>query len=66
LEKKHVLIAPGVSFNVGYRNAFRITNLPEPSVLDMVFERIEELLDAHAAAAPGLALVGKLPRAQQH
>jgi alanine-synthesizing transaminase len=65
LEKKHVLIAPGVSFNVGYRNAFRITNLPEPSVLGMVFERIEELLDAHAAAAPELALVHKLPRAQQ-
>ncbi|HEY2779577.1 MAG TPA: aminotransferase class I/II-fold pyridoxal phosphate-dependent enzyme [Steroidobacteraceae bacterium] len=65
LEKKHVLIAPGVSFNVGYRNAFRITNLPEPSVLGMVFERIEELLDAHAAAAPGLTLVGKPPRAQQ-
>ena len=30
LEKKHVLVAPGVSFNVPYRNAFRITNLPEP------------------------------------
>ncbi|HEX3602707.1 MAG TPA: aminotransferase class I/II-fold pyridoxal phosphate-dependent enzyme [Steroidobacteraceae bacterium] len=65
LEKKHVLVAPGVSFNVGYRNGFRITNLPEPAVLGMVFERIEELLDAHAAAAPELALVGKLPRAQQ-
>jgi alanine-synthesizing transaminase len=62
LEKKHVLVAPGVSFNVAYRNAFRITNLPEPSVLGMVFERIEELLDAHAAAAPELALVGKLPQ----
>ena len=24
LEKKHVLVAPGVSFNVAYRNAFRI------------------------------------------
>ncbi|HEX3395339.1 MAG TPA: aminotransferase class I/II-fold pyridoxal phosphate-dependent enzyme [Steroidobacteraceae bacterium] len=64
LEKKHVLVAPGVSFNVAYRNAFRITNLPEPSVLGMVFERIEELLDAHAAAAPELAPVGNLPRAQ--
>ena len=30
LEQKHVLIAPGVSFNVPYRNYFRITNLPEP------------------------------------
>jgi len=62
LEKKHVLVAPGVSFNVGYRNSFRITNLPEPSVLGTVFERIEELLDARSAAAPELALVGQRPR----
>jgi alanine-synthesizing transaminase len=65
LEKKHVLVAPGVSFNVGYRNSFRITNLPEPSVLHTVFERIEELLDARSAAAPELALVGRRPRLQQ-
>jgi alanine-synthesizing transaminase len=57
LEKKHVLVAPGVSFNVPYRNAFRITNLPEPQVLSTVFERIEELLDAQAAAAPSLQLI---------
>ena len=65
LEKKHVLVAPGVSFNVAYRNSFRITNLPEPSVLATVFERIEELLDARSAAAPELALVGQRPRLQQ-
>jgi alanine-synthesizing transaminase len=65
LERKHVLVAPGVSFNVGYRNSFRITNLPEPSVLHTVFERIEELLDARSAAAPELALVGQRPRLQQ-
>jgi hypothetical protein len=46
------LVAPGVSFNVPYRNAFRITNLPERAVIDTVFTRIEELLDAQAAAAP--------------
>jgi alanine-synthesizing transaminase len=51
LEKKHVLVAPGVSFNVPYKNAFRITNLPERAVLDTVFSRIEELLAAQAAAA---------------
>jgi len=28
LEKKHVLIAPGSSFNVPYRNHFRLTTLP--------------------------------------
>jgi alanine-synthesizing transaminase len=59
LEHKHVLVAPGVSFNVPYRNCFRITNLPEPQVLATVFERIEELLDAQAAAAPDLQLVGE-------
>jgi alanine-synthesizing transaminase len=55
LEKKHVLVAPGVSFNVPYRNAFRITNLPERAVIETVFARIEELLDAQIAAAPPAA-----------
>jgi alanine-synthesizing transaminase len=58
LENKHVLVAPGVSFNVPYRNCFRITNLPEPQVLGMVFERIEELLDAQQGGAPALHVVG--------
>ena len=58
LENKHVLIAPGVSFNVPYRNCFRITNLPEPQVLGTVFTRIEELLDARASDAPALHVVG--------
>jgi alanine-synthesizing transaminase len=58
LENKHVLVAPGVSFNVPYRNCFRITNLPEPQVLALVFARIEEMLDTYASSAPALALVG--------
>ena len=62
LEKKHVLIAPGVSFNVGYRNAFRITNLPEPAVLDVVFTRIEETLEGFAVE-PGLRVVESRPLA---
>ena len=33
LEQKHVLVAPGVSFNVPYRNHFRITNLPDAVTL---------------------------------
>jgi alanine-synthesizing transaminase len=57
LESKHVLVAPGVSFNVPYRNAFRITNLPERDVLSMVFARIEELLDAQASAGPDIRIV---------
>jgi alanine-synthesizing transaminase len=63
LETKHVLVAPGVSFNVPYRNSFRITNLPERQVLATVFERIEELLDAQAAAGPDLKVVGSVPKA---
>jgi alanine-synthesizing transaminase len=49
LEQRHVLIAPGVSFNVPYRNHFRITNLPDAATLGEVFARIEELLTDYAA-----------------
>jgi alanine-synthesizing transaminase len=66
LEHKHVLVAPGVSFNVPYRNCFRITNLPEPQVLATVFTRIEELLEARAASGPQLQLVGSAAKARQH
>jgi alanine-synthesizing transaminase len=48
LEQKHVLVAPGVSFNVPYRNHFRVTTLPDAATLRMVFARIEELLSAYA------------------
>jgi alanine-synthesizing transaminase len=41
-----------VSFNVPYRNHFRITTLPDSTTLQTVFERMEELLDTYAAAAP--------------
>jgi alanine-synthesizing transaminase len=49
LEHKHVLVAPGTSFNVPYNTHFRVTNLPDPAVLTDVFGRIEELLDNYAA-----------------
>jgi alanine-synthesizing transaminase len=49
LEQQHVLIAPGVSFNVPYRNHFRVTNLPDAATLNGVFARIEELLTSYAA-----------------
>ena len=49
LEHKHVLVAPGTSFNVPYTTHFRVTNLPEPAVLADVFARIEELLENYAA-----------------
>ncbi|HET9107253.1 MAG TPA: aminotransferase class I/II-fold pyridoxal phosphate-dependent enzyme [Steroidobacteraceae bacterium] len=54
LEQKHVLVAPGVSFNVPYRNHFRVTSLPDAATLRKVFERIEELLQGYASA-PGAA-----------
>jgi alanine-synthesizing transaminase len=44
LERKHVLIAPGSSFNVPYRDHFRTTFLPDSKQLMDVFGRIEELL----------------------
>src|SRR5665213_259989 len=50
LEQKHVLVAPGVSFNVPYRTHFRITNLPDSAILRTVFARIEEVLAGYAAA----------------
>jgi len=53
LENRHVLVAPGVSFNTPYRNHFRITNLPDPETLRTVFERIEEELDSEAPGKAG-------------
>jgi alanine-synthesizing transaminase len=46
LEKKHILIAPGSSFNVPYRNHFRLTTLPTERKIQWVFERIEEVLES--------------------
>jgi alanine-synthesizing transaminase len=44
LEEKHVLVAPGSSFNTPYSNYFRITTLPNPDVMHDVFQRIDALL----------------------
>jgi alanine-synthesizing transaminase len=49
LEKKHVLIAPGSSFNVPYRDHFRITTLPDTLQMEAVFQRMEEVLESMAA-----------------
>ena len=48
LESKHVLVAPGSSFNTPYKDHFRITTLPDPDTLRDIFGRIEALLDQHA------------------
>ncbi len=49
LESKHVLVAPGTSFNVPYNNFFRITILPDAGVLKDVFQRIDSVLAGYAS-----------------
>ena len=46
-----MLIVPGSSFNVPYRNHFRVTLLPEADVLREVFKRIDRVLSRRADAA---------------
>ena len=48
LESKHVLVAPGSSFNTPYSDHFRITTLPDSDTLNTVFDRIEDLIAHHA------------------
>ncbi len=50
LVQKHVLVAPGVSFNVDYNNYFRITLLPDVVTITDVFGRIEEVLQGYLDA----------------
>jgi len=61
LEHRHVLVAPGVSFNTPYKNYFRITMLPEAEVIAEVLTRIEAELAGEAPQAPpsGLSLVSR-------
>lgn len=51
LDTEDVLVVPGSSFNVPYRNHFRITLLPEAAQLAEVFQRIERVLDRAAERA---------------
>ena len=50
LERKHVLVAPGSSFNVSYRDHFRVTLLPDAEAMTDVLGRVESLLDEYATA----------------
>jgi alanine-synthesizing transaminase len=52
LEQKHVLLAPGTSFNVPYRDHFRTTLLPDAALLKKVFLRIDDLLTSYAGRVP--------------
>jgi alanine-synthesizing transaminase len=53
LEQKHVLLAPGTSFNVPYSDHFRTTLLPDAPLLKKVFARIDELLSSYANRPAG-------------
>ena len=44
LERKHVMVAPGTSFNVSYKNRFRVTLLPDWETMLDVLGRIDGLL----------------------
>ena len=44
LETEHVLVVPGSSFNVPYRDHFRVTLLPQADDIREVFRRIERML----------------------
>jgi alanine-synthesizing transaminase len=56
LESEDVLIVPGSSFNVPFRNHFRVTLLPEAPVLREVFARIDRVLSRRAEAASAQAV----------
>ena len=51
LESKHVLVAPGTSFNVPYSDHFRITLLPDEKTMSDVLGRVEEVLREQALQA---------------
>lgn len=51
LEQEQVLLVPGSSFNVAYRNHLRLTLLPEAEEMQVVFARIERQLERWAEAA---------------
>ncbi|MEN4903906.1 aminotransferase class I/II-fold pyridoxal phosphate-dependent enzyme [Luteimonas sp. TWI1416] len=61
MDAEGVLVVPGNSFNVPYRNHFRVTLLPEPAQLREVFSRIERVLDRQITDAR--KVVPLVPRA---
>lgn len=51
LDQRQVLIVPGSSFNVPYRNHFRITLLPEAALMERVIDTIDAFVGELAARA---------------
>ena len=54
LEQRHVLVAPGSSFNTPYRDHFRITTLPDEEPIGRSLPRIEHVLEQMADRPPQL------------
>ncbi len=50
LEKEHVLVIPGSSFNVPYKDHLRLTLLPDEATITEVLARMERLLGVGSAA----------------
>ena len=48
MQDEGVLVVPGSSFNVPYRNHFRVTLLPEAATMGEVFQRIDRVLARRA------------------
>lgn len=53
LEQDHILVVPGSSFNVNYRNHFRMTLLPEAPVIRKVLSAMDAVLAEHAGDMHG-------------
>ena len=53
LEREHILVVPGSSFNVHYRNHFRMTLLPEAPVIRKVLAAMESVLADQAGDLRG-------------
>ncbi len=59
MEDEGVLVVPGSSFNVPYHNHFRVTLLPEASVMREVFGRIDRVLARRAEANTKVVPISK-------
>ncbi|RZA34302.1 MAG: pyridoxal phosphate-dependent aminotransferase [Lysobacteraceae bacterium] len=59
MESEGVLVVPGSSFNVPYRNHFRVTLLPEADTMREVFARIDRVLARRAEAATKVVPIHK-------
>lgn len=57
LQREHIVLVPGSSFNSASREHFRVTLLPQPAVLTDAFARIERELERGAAEAGALRRV---------